>query len=401
MNTMEKTLEQSLPNIPTVLSNEATTDEEDKKETDKDKDEELRNVRKKFFFDPNSLMLPPPPVDAVVLWVDAADPVWRASYNKFTKKKPPNLFSKRYGTGSESLKMCLRSLFQHVSFLRYIYLVTDNQKPSWLLLPHSQIRVVDHQELFNQNTARPGVLETPTFNSSAIEMVLHRIPGLSPYFLYANDDMFVLRATKRSDWFHKEGHARIFLHHAKKKLPKYLYRPLAEQDEFVDIKSKPPTQFDLQMFNVAATLGESSVRPAHQICVHHRFALKAVENCLPHTCAATRKSRLRTQDPFVVNINQYTAIGWMQKLNLGQIDTQLSEMDNRYLDFSKPRLDTAEEKILRDGFSEPLPMLCCANDHESNPLRAKKFFEHLKRILPTPAPWEKEISQLETTDPST
>ena len=41
----------------------------------------------------------------------------------------------------------------------------------------------------------------PTFNSRAIEMYLHRIPGLSDYFIYGNDDMFPLSPLKESDFF--------------------------------------------------------------------------------------------------------------------------------------------------------------------------------------------------------
>ena len=41
----------------------------------------------------------------------------------------------------------------------------------------------------------------PTFNSRAIEMFLHRIPGLSDYFIYGNDDMIPLSPLKQEDFF--------------------------------------------------------------------------------------------------------------------------------------------------------------------------------------------------------
>ena len=41
----------------------------------------------------------------------------------------------------------------------------------------------------------------PTFNSRTIEMYLHRIPWLAPYFLYGNDDMFPLAPMEREDFF--------------------------------------------------------------------------------------------------------------------------------------------------------------------------------------------------------
>ena len=46
-----------------------------------------------------------------------------------------------------------------------------------------------------------GLEDLPTFNSLAIETVLHRIPGLSDYFIYFNNDMLLGRATTLLDWF--------------------------------------------------------------------------------------------------------------------------------------------------------------------------------------------------------
>ena len=45
------------------------------------------------------------------------------------------------------------------------------------------VRVVYHRDFIPSR-------HLPTFNSRTIEMFLHRIPGLAPYFLYGNDDMF-------------------------------------------------------------------------------------------------------------------------------------------------------------------------------------------------------------------
>ena len=44
----------------------------------------------------------------------------------------------------------------------------------------------------------------PTFNSSAIELFLHRIPGLSEHFIYFNDDMIALKPMTPDRWFNVE-----------------------------------------------------------------------------------------------------------------------------------------------------------------------------------------------------
>ena len=41
----------------------------------------------------------------------------------------------------------------------------------------------------------------PTYNSSAMECFLHRIPGLSELFIYSNDDFYVTAACEPSDFF--------------------------------------------------------------------------------------------------------------------------------------------------------------------------------------------------------
>lgn len=48
-----------------------------------------------------------------------------------------------------------------------------------------RISVVTHEEIFSETDA------LPTFSSPAIEFNLHHIPGLSEYFLYFNDDVFL------------------------------------------------------------------------------------------------------------------------------------------------------------------------------------------------------------------
>ena len=58
--------------------------------------------------------------------------------------------------------------------------------PVWLNTDHPNVRVVTHKEIFDPK-------HLPTFSSPAIEINLHKIPGLSNRFIYANDDFFLMR----------------------------------------------------------------------------------------------------------------------------------------------------------------------------------------------------------------
>ena len=44
-------------------------------------------------------------------------------------------------------------------------------------------------------------INLPVFNSRAIEINLHRIPGLAEQFVYFNDDMFITKPVTKEDFF--------------------------------------------------------------------------------------------------------------------------------------------------------------------------------------------------------
>lgn len=79
----------------------------------------------------------------------------------------------------------LRSLEKNAPWIRHIYIVTNGQIPSWLNTDNPRVSIITHEEIFSE----PDAL--PTFSSPAIEFNLHHIPGLSEYFLYFNDDVFL------------------------------------------------------------------------------------------------------------------------------------------------------------------------------------------------------------------
>ena len=56
----------------------------------------------------------------------------------------------------------------------------ETQVPSWV--DRSVVNVVLHKDIIPERFL-------PTFNSTTIEMFMHRIPGLGEEFLYFNDDM--------------------------------------------------------------------------------------------------------------------------------------------------------------------------------------------------------------------
>lgn len=161
-------------------------------------------------------------VDVVITYVDGLDPVWQRNYAAATGV-PVN--PKRYRDWG-TLKYLLRGIERHMDFVGNVFLVvsSESQVPSWA--DRGNLKVVLHSDII------PGEY-LPVFNSTAIEMFLHRIPGLSERFIYFNDDMFPLRNILEESLFPagapRIGMARhIFAANLYKKQTKASYRLAAQ-----------------------------------------------------------------------------------------------------------------------------------------------------------------------------
>lgn len=138
-------------------------------------------------------------IDLVYLWVNGNDPKWIAKRDACigeATKSEVNCKG-RYVDNNE-LMYSLRSVEKYAPWIRKIFIVTDDQVPAWLNTSHPKIQIVDHTEIMPKECL-------PCFNSVIIEHHLHRIPGLSEHFLYANDDMFFNKPVKPEDFFAKDG----------------------------------------------------------------------------------------------------------------------------------------------------------------------------------------------------
>lgn len=151
-------------------------------------------------------------IDIVYLWVDGADPAWRArrqqAYAAWAQPHAGKLalhgnVAGRYRDNGE-LRYNLRALEQFFPGHGHIYLVTDRQVPAWLRASN-RLTVIDHASLM-------PAAALPVFDSGHIESYLHHIPGLSEQFLYFNDDVFLGAPFDPALWFGgKEGGLNVFI----------------------------------------------------------------------------------------------------------------------------------------------------------------------------------------------
>ena len=134
------------------------------------------------------------PIDIVVPWVDDTDPVWREKKAKYTGTVMSEGNTEVRYRDWDTLKYWFRGVEKFAPWVRYVYFVTDDQKPAWLNVDHPKLKWVKHTDFIPQEYL-------PTFSANPIEWNLHRIEGLSENFVYFNDDVFLINDTRPEDFF--------------------------------------------------------------------------------------------------------------------------------------------------------------------------------------------------------
>lgn len=138
-------------------------------------------------------------IDFVIPWVDGADKEWQRQKSEFTGQ-PINENDVRYRDWG-IIKYWFRSVEKYAPWVNKIYFVTCGQVPDWLNVKHEKLCIVNHRDYIPEQYL-------PTFSANPIELNLHRITGLSEYFVYFNDDMIINKEVFCSD-FYKEGLPRL------------------------------------------------------------------------------------------------------------------------------------------------------------------------------------------------
>lgn len=132
-------------------------------------------------------------IDFVIPWVDGSDPEWQAEKAKYQKTKDDNNAINRYRDWG-LMKYWFRSIEQFTPWVRKIHFITWGHVPEFLNCEHPKLHIVRHEEYM-------PIEALPTFSSHALEINLHRIKGLAEHFVYFNDDTFIIRPMKESDFF--------------------------------------------------------------------------------------------------------------------------------------------------------------------------------------------------------
>ena len=128
-------------------------------------------------------------IDFVVTWVDGSDPQLISKKERFLKKEDKERF-RDYGI----FKYWFRAVEKYASWVHRVYLITDNQIPTWLNISSEKIKVIDHTDIIEEKYL-------PTFNSNVIELNINNISDLTEHFVVFNDDIFLNDYVKPDDFF--------------------------------------------------------------------------------------------------------------------------------------------------------------------------------------------------------
>ena len=135
-------------------------------------------------------------IDCIIAWVDGADQEWIKLKNQYSgniNKGTEDSEGERYRDFGV-LKYLFRGIECYMPWIRNVFFVTCGQVPEWMNTNNSRLRLVNHKDYIPSQYL-------PTFSSHPIELNFHRIESLSERFIYFNDDMFVLKPTKETDFF--------------------------------------------------------------------------------------------------------------------------------------------------------------------------------------------------------
>lgn len=240
------------------------------------------------------------PIDLVYLWVDGNDPLWLKRRNEFD-----NAASKDSGSDCKArfidnleLKYSLRSVERYAPWINNIFIVTDRQIPEWLDTSNPKIKIIDHTEILPQEVL-------PTFNSCVIEHALFKIPGLSEYFIYANDDMFLNREATPEDFFTADGAPII-------RLTRRLFRKLT-----LALKEKifndPISNYNLTIQNAASLVKKKygkyiGHKTHHNIDAYRKSLYEHTFEVFKADILPTLSNHLRSDSDIQRNIYSYVPI---------------------------------------------------------------------------------------------
>ena len=278
-------------------------------------------------------------MDAVITYVNGSDPQWQALYAAHSGAEP----SKRFRDWG-MLPLQIRSIRKYLPFVDRIFLVValPSQVPPGL---PEDVEVVLHKEIIPAKFL-------PTFNSAAIEMFLHRIPGLDLRYIYINDDCIPVMPCREEDFFVGDKIVKGF--------SKHLF-------SFGQYKKHCRNSDRLARKACRKLWSPVYLRPQHTVSPMFRDACEAVFSRVGERIEATV-----TPDREDCNVNQNIFQDYLY---------HKGRAINRRLPNKHISLATISPRGLAKFLANPDKPWVCINDVEMSPKRAEQFRKVISEAL--------------------
>ncbi len=310
-------------------------------------------------------------IDLIYLWVDGSDEAWMNKKNKFLSELTGlniEATSKARTADNQELKYSLRSVEKNAPWIRKIFIVTDEQTPSWLNTDNPKVKVIDIRQILPSKAL-------PCYNSVVIEYFFYKIPGLSEHFIYANDDMFIQKSVTPDFFFNKtNGYPIVRL---QRSLSNKYIKALSD-------KLNINNNIYRQTINNAALLIEKkfgkyySATPHHNIDAYLKSDYKElVENVFNEEIDAVVTNHFRTADDIQRMIFLYYALA-------------IKRGEKKYV----TRKEATRIRVHNPDFSSYIskydPYLFCLNDsHRSKDEDRARIKPFLESLFPNKSSFEK------------
>ena len=226
------------------------------------------------------------PIDILYLWCDMNDEHWNERRKEEVEKWSDKMkfadadIVSRYQSHDE-LRYSLRSVAMYAPWIRNIFIVVCDYAtlPSWLNTSHPRLRIVRHSEIIPSQYL-------PCYNSVTIEHYISRIPELSEYFLYANDDMFFFDYVTPDFFFEDNGlpKKRVI---AERNHPEdgYYFLTIENSLQLVETHHPELNAADIDLLSLLPHHGIDAYRKSHNIATYERYheSIEASIKC-PFRC---------------------------------------------------------------------------------------------------------------------
>lgn len=331
-------------------------------------------------------------IDFVILWVDGNDPAWQAEKSRYQSKKEDDSDTVNRYRDWNLLPYWFRSVEKFAPWVRKIHFVTWGHVPKFLQVESSKLHIVRHDEFIPRDYL-------PTFSSHAIEMNIHRIPGLAEHFVYFNDDTFLLRPFEEEDFFRDglpctyggeipielSGHIGIWQHAAVNDLG--IVNAHFPKREAVNKYGKKYKDRCYRWKDNVRTFVLEKLYPdyftgfknIHAPAAYLKSTFQEIWDAEPEKMDSTCRDRFRTSD----NVNQWVALWW--QIASGRFSPAV--IDNLV---SKIADDTIQE--LCDVIENQRHDYICLNDPEEEidfQKLSKRLSESFEKILPEKSCFER------------